>query len=157
MEPEDLHHAPLWRRATAAVIDATILGAIAFAVAAPAAGGPGAPLGTLTLASALAMFYRVLSEGTPLQATPGKWLLGLRVVPADGGPLSFATAAVRGWPWWLPGAIAAIAPAILPLAALASLAAVLAIPLASSRQGLHDRIARTYVVTRKREKGATAV
>lgn len=107
---------------------------------------PAASPALLVLFAGLAMFYRVLFEGSRLAATPGKLVLGLRVSAADGARLSYATAALRGWPWWLSGAVAGIAPTVVPVAALASLAAIAAIPLGAARRGLHDRMAGTLVV-----------
>ena len=139
----------LWRRAAAALIDASILAAATL----PALGrAPEAAMlapATLVLTGGLAMFYRVVFEGSPAAATPGKLLTGLRVVHRGGERLSFAAAALRSWPWWLTGAVAGIAPSGIPVAALLSLVAVAAIPLSATRQGLHDRMAGTRVVVRR--------
>ena len=137
----------LWRRAAAALVDAAVLAAVVAVLWPPGAQPPVQGLaGLLVPAAALAMFYRVLSEGSRLAATPGKLLLGLRVAQEDGGPVSFATAAVRAWPWWLTGAVAGIAPSAVPVAAALCLAALAPIPLSASRRGLHDRMARASVV-----------
>lgn len=142
----DAQPAPLWRRLAAGLVDAALLAGATLLAGGPAVETAASPA-LLVLFAGLAMFYRVLFEGSRLAATPGKLALGLRVTAADGRRLSFATAALRAWPWWLSGAVAGIAPTVVPVAALASLAAIAAIPLGAARRGLHDRMAGTFVVT----------
>ncbi|MDZ7748357.1 MAG: RDD family protein [Halofilum sp. (in: g-proteobacteria)] len=133
MTPDEPGPAALWRRLVAAVLDAAALAAATLLAGTPTAGASSPAL--LVLGAALAMFYRVLFEGSRLAATPGKLALGLRVRGPGGGDLPFATAAVRAWPWWLTGAVAGIAPGAVPVAALLSLAAIAAIPLSARAPG----------------------
>ena len=100
------------------------------------------------LGSGLAMFYRMIFEGSRMRATPGKFLLDLKAVHPDGRTMLFAASALRGWPWWLTGAVAGIMPGAAPVAALLCLAALALIPASGRRQGLHDRMAGTRVVMR---------
>ena len=147
--------APLVRRLAAALIDAAAIVMLALAgrlVAGQTTTALFAP-GTLVLAAAAAMFYRMLTEGTPLMATPGKRLMGLRVQPPPSGRLDFAVAALRAWPWWLTGALAGIDPRLVLPGALLSLAALVPIPLSTDRRGLHDRMAGTRVI--RDDAGAT--
>lgn len=143
-------HAALWRRFAAALVDAAIIGGLVLLVGGTdVVSGTVDPAGTLVLAGSLAMFYRVLFEGSRLAATPGKLAVRLRVTDLNGGRLTYATAAARAWPWWLPGACAGIAPSLVPAAALACLIAAAFIPLSATRRGLHDRMAGTVVVDRR--------
>ncbi|MDX1608536.1 MAG: RDD family protein [Halofilum sp. (in: g-proteobacteria)] len=150
---DNLQYAGIARRFAAAAVDLAILGAVVALVALqqPAADWPGMAMGLFVLGSALAMFYRMLSEGSSLQATPGKYLLGLRAIHPDGRTMMFVASALRSWPWWLTGAIGALAPALMPLAGALSLIALAPIVWDEQRRGLHDRMAGTVVVLRARE------
>lgn len=64
--------------------------------------------------------------------TVGKWLLGIRVVSADGGPVSLGRAMLR-----LVGYL---------LSALPLYAGFLWVLIDPQRRALHDRLARTFVV-----------
>lgn len=150
---ENLQYAGIARRLAAAALDLVILGAAVALVALqqPATDRPGMAMGLFVLGSALAMFYRMISEGSPLQATPGKYLLGLRAVHADGRTMMFVASALRSWPWWLTGAVGALAPALLPAVGALCLVALVPILWDEQRRGLHDRMAGTVVVLRTRE------
>ena len=136
------------RRLGAAAIDAGAIGLVVGVVL--AATGPRAPAltapGTLVLTGAVAMFYRMLSEGSPLAATPGKRVMGLRIRALSSGRLDFAVAALRAFPWWLSGALAGVDPQLVPVGALLSGAALVPILFDAERRGLHDRLAGTAVV-----------
>lgn len=135
-------------RLGAAAIDAVAIGLLVGAVlllTGPRAPAPLAP-GTLVLTGAIAMFYRVLSEGSPLAATPGKRLIGLRVRPPASGRLDFAVAALRAFPWWLSGALAGLDAQLVPVGALLSVIALVPILFDAEHRGLHDRLAGTAVV-----------
>ena len=109
-----------------------------------------APYFSLALA-AVFLAYKTLFEGLRLMATPGKLALGIRVMTAEGGPPPWGRAALRTWPWWL-GAVATSLAAALGLWSLESiadllrLAAVAMIAVTPRKQGLHDFMARAYVV-----------
>jgi len=154
MEDRQVRIGGFWPRVAAGAVDAVILAIpVGLVAGGGIARGQVPTPGVLVLAAALAMFYRVLFEGSPLQATPGKLLLGLRVANLSGGRISFATAALRSWPWWLTGAIAGMAPAAIPVAVVLSLASVLSVALGADRRGLHDRMSGTRVL---RHDGAAA-
>lgn len=144
-----IHYGETWRRLVAGMVDLAILAvplAIAWLI------GPGDPAealpGLIVLGSGLAMFYRMILEGSSWQATPGKLLLDLKVTHPDGAQLSYASTAVRGWPFWLPGAMLGVTGQFLPVLAIVSAAALALIPLTGRRQGLHDLTARSVVVRR---------
>jgi len=151
MQDQPVHAAAFWQRVSAGIVDTAILAVAAGVVAGGALlRAPQHPYGLLVLTAGLAMFYRVLFEGSRLKATPGKWLLGLRTTSLAGGQLSYATAALRSWPWWFTGAIAGTLPTAVPAAAVLSALSVLSILLSAERRGLHDRMAGTRVVLRDR-------
>ncbi len=154
MEPEHVSSpaedrpAPPGRRIAAGLIDAAAIAAIGL-LALLASGQPVTAVptpGTLVLTAAIAMFYRIFTEGTARMATPGKQLLRLRVRPPESGRLDFAMAALRGWPWWLTGALAGVDPQLVPAGALLSVAALIPIVFSTDRRGLHDRMAGTRVI-----------
>lgn len=150
--------APPGRRIAAGLIDAAaiaVIGLLALLASGQSFAAVPTP-GTLVLTAAVAMFYRIFTEGTARMATPGKRLLGLRVRPPDGGRLDFAVAALRGWPWWLTGALAGVDPRLVPAGALLSLAALVPIVFSTDRRGLHDRMAGTRVVLAARRTQETA-
>ncbi|HRN61615.1 MAG TPA: RDD family protein [Luteimonas sp.] len=86
----------------------------------------------LLLLTVLALAWFTLFESSPWQATPGKRLLGLRVVDAAGARVGPARAALRH----LAGALSWLTLNLGHLLAL--------VP--PRRQALHDRIARTRVM-----------
>lgn len=131
------------------------------AAAAPAQIGPHGPMSyrlhvadapylSLVLA-AIFLVYKTLFEGSRLMATPGKLALGIRVMTAAGTPPPWPRALLRTWPWWL-GAVATALAAGLGVWALESIvdllrfAAVAMIAFTPRKQGLHDLMARSYVV-----------
>ncbi len=83
--------------------------------------------------------YSFLMEASRLQGTLGKFLLGIKVVNADGGRLTPSQAWKRN------------------LGKMTSLAifgiGFLMVAFNGRKQGLHDRMAKTYVID-NREKGA---
>ncbi len=149
--------APPGRRIAAALVDAASIAAIGLlALLASGQSVTAVPTpGTLVLTAAIAMFYRIFTEGTARMATPGKRLLGLRVRPPESGRVDFAVAALRGWPWWLTGALAGIDPQLVPAGALLSLAALVPIVFSSDRRGLHDRMAGTRLILDRRRTEET--
>ena len=150
--------APPGRRIAAGLVDAVAIAAIAMLLLV-ASGQPitaATTPGTLVLTAAIAMFYRIFTEGTGWMATPGKRLLGLRVGPPASGRLDFSVIALRGWPWWLSGALAGVDPQLVPAGALLSLAALIPIVFSSDRRGLHDRMAGTRVIIDRRRTQDTA-
>ncbi len=73
-----------------------------------------------------------ISESSNWQATLGKKLLGLKVVDEHGGRVSFGRANARYWSKILSGLILFIG--------------FLMVAFTVKKQGLHDKIASTYVV-----------
>lgn len=76
--------------------------------------------------------YFTIAEASHWQATPGKRLLGLRVVNDDGRRLSLLRANARYWlkiASWLP-----------------MFAGFIMIGVTSHKQGLHDKLAGTFVI-----------
>lgn len=155
--PAEDRSAPLGRRIAAGLIDVAAIAGSALLVllASGQALAAAATPGGMVLTAAIAMFYRIFTEGTAHMATPGKRLLGLRLRPPEGGRLDFTVAALRGWPWWLTGALAGIDPQLVPAGALLSLAALVPIVFSSDRRGLHDRMAGTRVILAGRREGET--
>lgn len=151
MMNEDIRYGGIARRLAAALVDGVILGIVVGIVALqqPDPARADMAIGLLVLASALAMFYRMLTEGSRMQATPGKHLLGLKAVHEDGRTMMYAGAALRAWPWWLTGAIGALAPSLIPAVGLLCLLALAPILWDNRRRGLHDRMAGTVVVHRE--------
>lgn len=95
--------------------------------------------GSLLLAFAffsqiLFWLYNAVCEISPLQASLGKWLLGMKVIHEGGRKVSFLQATVRFWTkilsaatlWW----------------------GVFMIAWTENKQALHDKIAKTLVVKR---------
>jgi uncharacterized RDD family membrane protein YckC len=80
-------------------------------------------------------------------ATPGKLALGIRVMTAEGGPPPWPRALLRTWPWWL-GAVATSIGVwgLEGIVDVLRLIAVAMIAFTPRKQGLHDIMARAYVV-----------
>lgn len=115
------------RRFAAALIDVAVVAVILTIIAVLTMSTPSHVL----LALAVPAFYKALFESSPAAATPGKRLLGLKVVRTDGTPLSLGRALARGCAadlaglfWGLPYLMYVFTP---------------------RRQALHDYIADTVV------------
>lgn len=147
---DDVLYSTIPRRLGAAAVDVLIVGlAIGFVALQQPAGSPqGDPIGLLVLGSALTMFYRMVFEGSRMQGTPGKYLVGLKAVHADGRTMMYVGSALRSWPWWLTGALGALVPNLMPAVGALCVLALLPILWDAQRQGLHDRMAGTVVVSR---------
>lgn len=76
--------------------------------------------------------YFTISESSAWQATLGKKLLGLRVTDAEGNRINFGKANARYWSKLLSGLILDIG--------------FIMIAFTKKKQGLHDKIAGTFVV-----------
>ncbi len=130
-----------WRRFFAAFADLILLFAAPFSVAiivAVMAVFAGSALLLLVFLGLLIAPYVVEALATGLRGqTPGKFLLGIRVVNATNGQVpGMGMAAVRTLVKYLPGAVFA-------LAGLIVVAWILWDPM---RQGLHDKAAATVVI-----------
>jgi len=138
--------ASFWTRLLAYLLDALILAAaqivlgMAIGLLAFASYGPEAAKEAFEqhqlllngLAVLLILFYEVHFVSSPRQATPGKIIMGIRIVRRDGARLS---------PLFALGRYLARVLAILPLGF-----GVLAIFWSKDRQGLHDMLCDTFVV-----------
>lgn len=101
--------------------------------------------------AAIFLAYKTVFEASRLMATPGKLALGIRVMTADGGPPPWPRALLRTWPWWLGALGTALASAldVWPVESAADLLRFLAVAMIAftpRKQGLHDYMARAYVV-----------
>ncbi len=144
-----IHYGEIWRRIAAGFVDALILAVPITAAAALLPAPPEEAAATvIVFASGLIMFYRMVLEGSAWQATPGKLLLDLKVTNPEGDRLAYANTALRGWPFWLPGAMLGVTGELIAILVLAALVAIAVVPFTARRQGLHDLIARSIVVRR---------
>ncbi len=80
----------------------------------------------------LAWLYDALLTASPMQATPGKMVFGLRVATADGEPIGFGRATGRFFGKIVSGMIFNVG--------------YLMVAFTSRKQGLHDMIANTVVM-----------
>ena len=80
----------------------------------------------------LAWLYDALLTSSPMQATPGKMVFGLRVATADGEPIGFGRATGRFFGKIVSGMIFNVG--------------YLMVAFTARKQGLHDMIANTVVV-----------
>jgi uncharacterized RDD family membrane protein YckC len=137
-----MEYAGFWIRGGARFIDGIILGVanlamdallrLAFGLGAP---GAGFALGGGLLIFALNIAIAVLYEAGFLVrngATPGKMILGLRVVTADGGPISWGRAIARYFAYWLD--------------AITLLVGYIMAAFDSEKRALHDHVCGTRVV-----------
>ncbi len=98
-----------WQRLLAGLIDGVILFIVVFIVNAIFAAMAGFNLGVLRVVLVLAALvntglivgYKVFFESSPMQATPGKMVFGLKVVNANGNRAALKPVIIRTWPWWL--------------------------------------------------------
>ena len=130
-------YAGFWHRAAAYWIDGLVLGvlfvlfdAVLATIATPevVTGLVRGPLGYWVST----WFYYAMMESSRLQATVGKWLVGLRTLSDDGTPLTFGDATARHYS---------------KLASCFTLGVgFLMAGWTPRKQALHDRIARTIVV-----------
>ncbi len=153
--------AGFWRRIVALLVDALILGAVGFPLGL-LLGERLAPVGTpARLIGLLVMvpYFGVLGSRTGKGRTPGKRLLGLRVVDANGQPLemdrSFVRAALLSLPWIFNGIrFGSLGPVV---QATLWVAGVLIFGVGGAiigtyvlnrpaRQGLHDLVVGSYVI-----------
>lgn len=142
-EIDALPKAGFWMRLVAALIDAFIVFVLQFllgsllALAGVAAAGQQASAGNIAIlvqlfGFALSCGYYVVFTGYGGQ-TPGKMALRIKVIRRDGSPLSYGRAAFREVPAkFISGIILGIG--------------YLMVAFDEQKQGLHDRMADTYVI-----------
>lgn len=98
-----------WQRLLAGLIDGVILAIVIFVVNAIFGAMAGFNLSALQVVLVLAALvntglivgYKVFFESSPMQATPGKMVFGLKVADADGNRAALKPVIMRTWPWWL--------------------------------------------------------
>ena len=98
-----------WQRLLAGLIDGVILAIVFFIVNAIFGAMAGTNLSVLRIVLVLAVIvntglvvgYKVFFESSPMQATPGKMVFGLKVVDAGGNRAALKPVIMRTWPWWL--------------------------------------------------------
>jgi uncharacterized RDD family membrane protein YckC len=100
--------------------------------------------------------YYTLFESSPLQATPGKLLLAIKVTDSFGDQIGPIRAAVRSWPIWIGGVFAMVDAATgnggsALIANLLALAACVVVAFTAQKQGLHDMLVGTFIVRRGAE------
>lgn len=136
--PRKMEYAGFWQRFAAIFIDQILLSAL-FVPIFLILTFSGAFIGTITWAIIFAVFtvwYEVYFIGK-YGATYGKKWIEIRVVDADGKVIGYKGAFVR----WLGRIIVHLTIGI----------GYLIIPFTQNKQGLHDMIAKTYVIKAKTE------
>lgn len=95
----------------------------------------------LIIYAVLVWAYFVLQESSPVQATLGKRMLGIRVASDAGARLSLRAATIRTWPMYLPTAASLLSTGLGSLVGLIAFVACVAVAFSAHKQGLHDRMA----------------
>jgi uncharacterized RDD family membrane protein YckC len=141
--------APPWKRLLAALVDGilwtlanVVLGVFVLALAVFTGGWPYSAATPYASALLVGWLYHALTESAPWQATPGKWLVDVRVCGTDGARLTFRRSSVRYF-----SKLLAAAP--LGLGFLPAL-------FRQDRRALHDLVAGTLVVNRPAGETARA-
>jgi len=88
--------------------------------------------------------YKALLESSTIQATIGKRTLKLIVTDLKGERISFGTAAFRSWPAWLPWI--AFFRYVQLIVFLLAFISCFVVGFTHKKQGLHDRMAKCFVV-----------
>ena len=134
-----------WIRLVAALIDSIVLTIIIIFLAVfsllvfGATLGEGAGIGmfflVLILASLATILYKPIMEASDYQGTFGKYALGLKIVDKNGQKISMTSSFVRTILW------------IIGSQAFLLCLGVIMVGFTEYKQGLHDILADTYVVT----------
>ena len=101
---------------------------------------------SIVLGVVLTWGYYALLESSKLQATLGKMALGMRVTNAANQPISFAQATLRSSFMWAPGLLAFVDQGLQVTIAVLAAISYVSVAFSARKQGLHDRIAGTFVV-----------
>ena len=135
-----------WIRLVAALIDSIVLTIIIIFLAVfsllvfGATLGEGAGIGmfflVLILASLATILYKPIMEASDYQGTFGKYALGLKIVDKNGQKISMTSSFVRTILW------------IIGSQAFLLCLGVIMVGFTEYKQGLHDILADTYVVTK---------
>lgn len=133
--PGEHRFAGFWIRVTAEGIDAFVLGLITVVPALALAFN--VPDWTLNFVELLVVVvYYTIFPASGWQATPGKRLLGIHLITADGGRITVLRAFARFWAVILSGALLAIG--------------YLMVAFTDEKTGLHDLICNTRVIHGRR-------
>lgn len=122
-----MQYAGFWMRFLAYVIDGMILSALNLILTIIFGRN-------IAMTIALVWLYFAKFESSQHEATPGKLILGIKVVDEDGRRISFAKATIRYFAKFISGFLLFIG--------------FILIAVHPRKQGLHDLIAKTYVVTK---------
>ncbi len=155
-----------WQRLLAGLIDGLILAIVYMVVIAIFTALAGFSLTALRILLLLATLvytaavvgYKVFFESSPMQATPGKMVFGLKVVDASGNRAALKPVLMRTWPWWL--SLLGVLDALLLinifglLAALAVIGIFFTFFMAPMGRCIHDKTADLHVI--KAGKGMIA-
>ena len=138
-----------WIRVVASLLDAIILSLVFIFLAGfiffffGSLFGEAAGIGMLFLfilgGSILMLLYKPLMEASDYQATFGKYFLNMKIVDKEGRKITFTKSFIRTIVYVLHTAI--------PFLNVVSWLAFLMIGFTEYKQGLHDILAETYVVT----------
>ncbi|HUA57535.1 MAG TPA: RDD family protein [Verrucomicrobiae bacterium] len=104
--------------------------------------------GTLALLVLIALFwigYGAVLESSPMQATIGKRVMGLKVYNADGGRLALSQAAFRNLVKDGPFLLFGLLPGVQLLSVVWLAAHLVVLHRSPVSQAIHDRAARTWV------------
>ena len=134
-----------WIRLVAALIDSivltiiiiflAVLSLVVFGITLGEGAGVGMFFLVLILASLAPILYKPLMEASEYQGTLGKYVLGLKIVDKNGKKISMSTSFVRTILW------------IIGSQAFLLCLGVIMVGFTEYKQGLHDILADTYVVT----------
>jgi uncharacterized RDD family membrane protein YckC len=129
-----VQYAGFWQRVLASVVDGIIISLVANAIALIITSGSNSSTtyAVQTFQFLIGWVYFAMMESSVRQATLGKEIMGLTVTNYEGGRLSFAQATGRYF--------AKI------ISSLTLFVGFLMIAWTEKKQGLHDIIAKTYVV-----------
>jgi uncharacterized RDD family membrane protein YckC len=126
-------YAGFWRRVAAAIIDGLILGAVTAPFTFGFDGANGYSGRASSISTVVSWLYYAFMESSAKQATLGKMALGIRVTDLDGNRIGFGKATGRYF-----GKI---------LSALILGIGFLMVAFTQRKQGLHDILAGTLVVS----------
>jgi uncharacterized RDD family membrane protein YckC len=124
---QQMEYAGFWIRLVAFIIDGFILGAIGFVIGAAVTN-----IWEAFLLQLLARAVYCIAFWVGPGATPGKMVMGIKVVMTNGEPIELGAACLRYVGYWFSGLILGIG--------------YLMIAFSSEKKGLHDNIANTVVI-----------